>query len=143
MFIGEYYHNLDDKGRLALPVKFRVKFKGGLVITRGLDNCLFVYTRQDWQILAEKLSKLPINQAKTRAFARLLLAGEMDVAMDGQGRINVPDYLLNFGLLKKQVVITGLYNRLEIWDEKQWQEYKQRTEKDSGEIAEALGELGV
>jgi len=67
----------------------------------------------------------------------------MDVAMDGQGRINVPDYLLNFGLLKKQVVITGLYNRLEIWDEKQWQEYKQRTEKDSGEIAEALGELGV
>ncbi|PIZ98925.1 MAG: cell division/cell wall cluster transcriptional repressor MraZ [Candidatus Komeilibacteria bacterium CG_4_10_14_0_2_um_filter_37_10] len=143
MFIGEYYHNLDDKGRLALPVKFRVKFKGGLVITRGLDNCLFVYTRQDWQILAEKLSKLPINQAKTRAFARLLLAGAMDVAMDGQGRINVPDYLLNFGLLKKQVVITGLYNRLEIWDEKQWQEYKQRTEKDSGEIAEALGELGV
>jgi len=113
------------------------------VITRGLDNCLFVYTRQDWQILAEKLSKLPINQAKTRAFARLLLAGAMDVAMDGQGRINVPDYLLNFGLLKKQVVITGLYNRLEIWDEKQWQEYKQRTEKDSGEIAEALGELGV
>lgn len=143
MFIGEYYHTLDDKGRVALPIKFRAKFKNGLVITRGLDNCLFIYTKEDWQVLAEKLSKLPINQAKTRAFARLLLAGAMDVTMDGQGRINIPEYLLSFGLIKKQLVIAGLYNRLELWDQQQWQSYKRKTEKNSGEIAEALGELGV
>lgn len=143
MFIGEYYHNLDEKGRLAVPVKFRAKLAKGAVVTRGLDDCLFLYTKDEWQILAEKLAKLPISKANTRAFARLMLAGAMDVETDSQGRIILPDYLRKYAEMKKKVVIAGLYNRLEIWDEGKWDKYKQGTEKKSGDIAEALGELGV
>jgi len=143
MLIGEYYHTIDTKGRMALPAKFRQAFKTGAVITRGLDNCLFVYPKKDWDKLAEKLVKLPISQAKSRAFSRLMLAGAMDVRLDGQGRINLPDYLTEYAQINKKVVVTGLYNRLEIWDEAVWQAYKQKTEASSSEIAEALGEIGV
>ncbi|MFW0837705.1 MAG: division/cell wall cluster transcriptional repressor MraZ [Candidatus Komeilibacteria bacterium] len=143
MLIGEYSYNLDIKKRLALPAKFRTVFKQGAVITRGLDNCLFVYPRKDWEVLADKLIKLPISQAKNRAFARLMLAGAMDVSLDKQGRINVPEYLTRYAQLNKKVIVTGLYNRLEIWDETIWNKYKQNTEASSTEIAEALGELGV
>ncbi len=143
MFIGEYNHNLDDKGRVAVPVKFRSLLKGGAVVTKGLDNCLFLYTKNEWRELAVKLSKLPIGQANTRAFARLMLAGAMDVDFDNQGRIMLPEYLRKFAGLKKKLVIAGLYNRLEIWDEVAWEKYKQGTEKKSVDIAEALGELGV
>jgi MraZ protein len=143
MFIGEYNHNLDDKGRAAVPVKFRSLLKGGAVVTRGLDNCLFLYTKKEWQKLAIKLSQLPINKANTRAFARLMLAGAMDVDFDNQGRIMLPGYLRKFAGLKKKLVIAGLYDRLEIWDETAWNKYKQGTEEKSADIAEALGELGV
>lgn len=143
MLIGEFNHNLDEKGRIALPAKFRAAFKNGAVITRGLDNCLFVYPKKDWQKLADKLVKLPISQAKSRAFSRLMLAGAMDVRLDKQGRINVPDYLRKYANLKRRGVITGLYNRLELWDEKEWQNYKQKTEASSTDIAEALGEIGI
>ncbi|MFH1226221.1 MAG: division/cell wall cluster transcriptional repressor MraZ [bacterium] len=143
MFIGEYYHNLDEKGRLAVPVKFRQRLAKGAVVTRGLDNCLFLYTKDEWAILAEKLAKLPISKANTRAFARLMLAGAMDVEFDTQGRIVLPDYLRKYADIRKKVVIAGLYNRLEIWDEEIWSQYKKGTEKKSGDIAEALGELGV
>ncbi|MEK7203094.1 MAG: division/cell wall cluster transcriptional repressor MraZ [Patescibacteria group bacterium] len=142
MFIGEYNHNLDDKGRASVPVKFRSFLKGGVVVTRGLDNCLFLYTKKEWQKLAIKLSKLPINKSNTRAFARLMLAGAMDVDFDNQGRIMLPEYLRKFAGLKKKVVIAGLYDRLEIWDEIAWNKYKQGTEEKSADIAEALGELG-
>lgn len=143
MFIGEYNHNLDEKGRLAVPVKFRDKLKKGAVVTRGLDGCLFFYTIDEWKILAEKLSNLPISQSNTRAFARLMLAGAMDVQLDKQGRIVLPDYLRKYAKLTKKIVIGGLYNRLEIWDEEAWKKYKDKTEKESGDIAEKLGELGV
>ena len=143
MFIGEYSHNLDDKGRVAVPAKFRVMLKGGTVVTRGLDNCLFLYTRKEWQELAAKLAKLPISQANTRAFARLMLAGAMEVDFDNQGRIMLPEYLRKFAGLKKNLIIAGLYDRLEIWDEAAWNKYKKGTEKKSADIAEALGELGV
>lgn len=143
MFIGEYNHNIDEKGRLAVPVKFRKDLAQGLVITRGLDNCLFLYPKEEWGKLAERLSKLPIFQANTRAFARLMLAGAMDCDLDKQGRFIMPDYLRKYASLKKKVVLTGLYNRLEIWDEEKWTTYKTNTEKNSGDIAEALGELGV
>lgn len=143
MFIGEYNHNLDEKGRLAIPVKFREELKGGAVVTKGLDGCLFLYTIAEWKILADKLSHLPISQSNTRAFARLMLAGAMDVSLDKQGRIVIPDYLRKYVNLNKKVVINGLYNRLEIWDEDAWEEYKKRTEADSGEIAEQLGEIGI
>jgi MraZ protein len=143
MFIGEYQHALDDKGRLAVPVKFRADLKAGAVVTRGLDNCLFLYTKKAWSELATKLAKLPIAKANTRAFARLMLAGAMDVEIDGQGRMLVPDYLREYAGIKRQLVVAGLYDRLELWDQKKWQSYKKGTEKKSGDIAEALGELGV
>ncbi|MFA6553310.1 MAG: division/cell wall cluster transcriptional repressor MraZ [Patescibacteria group bacterium] len=143
MFIGEYQHSIDDKGRLAIPIKFRAELEKGAVVTRGLDNCLFLYTQTDWKQLADKLAKLPISKANTRAFARLMLAGAMDCEIDKQGRVILPDYLRKYAGVKKNVVVAGLYNRLEIWDEAAWEKYKIGTEKRGGDIAEALGELGV
>lgn len=143
MFIGEFSHNLDDKGRMAIPVKFRPELKKGAVVTRGLDSCLFVYTKSEWEKLASKLAALPISQANSRAFARLMLAGAMDVAIDGQGRVMLPEYLRQFAALKKNIVVAGLYNRLEIWDNEMWQKYKTQTEAESGIIAERMAELGV
>jgi len=143
MFIGEYSHNLDDKGRVAVPAKFRAMLKVGAVVTRGLDNCLFLYAKKEWQELAVKLSKLPIGPANTRAFSRSMLAGAMEVDFDNQGRIMLPEYLRKFAGLKKKLIIAGLYSRLEIWDESAWNKYKKGTEKKSTDIAEALGELGV
>jgi len=143
MFIGEYQHSLDSKGRLAIPAKFRILLKGGAVVTRGLDNCLFLYPKKEWGVLAAKLANLPISQAKARAFSRLMLAGAMDVEFDNQGRITLPAYLRKFAGLKRKSIIAGLYDRLEIWDETIWNKYKTGTEKQSSDIAEALGELGV
>lgn len=141
MFIGEYQHTIDEKGRLAIPVKFRKDLSKGAVITRGLDNCLFLYTIEEWKNLADKLSKLPIGQANTRAFSRLMLAGAMDVEPDKQGRIIIPDYLRKFGSISKKVILAGLYNRIEIWDEEEWEKFKAGAEKGSTEIAERLGEI--
>ncbi len=142
-FIGEYHYKLDEKSRLSIPPKFRLNLKKGVVVTRGIDNCLFLYSKDEWEKLALKLSQLPISKAKTRAFARLMLAGAMDVKLDVQGRIILPDYLKKYAKIKKNVVIAGLYNRLEIWDEKEWEEYKRQSEKESKDIAETLGEIGV
>ena len=143
MFIGEYHHSIDAKGRLAVPAKFRLALEHGAVVTRGLDTCLFLYAMEEWVKLAEKLAQLPISQANTRAFSRLMLAGAMDVQLDKQGRIILPDYLRVYAGMKKEVVVTGLYNRLELWDEDVWKEYKTRTEQESSEIAERMGSLGV
>lgn len=143
MFIGEYQHTIDEKGRLAVPIKFRTELAKGAVVTRGLDNCLFLYPQKDWETLANKLSQLPISKANTRAFARLMLAGAMDCEIDKQGRIILPDYLRKYAGMTKKVIVAGLYNRLELWDEEAWGKYKAGTEKRGGDIAEALGELGV
>ena len=143
MFIGEYSHSIDDKGRIAIPAKFRERLQRGAVITRGLDNCLFIYTFEEWEKLADKLSRLPVSQSHSRAFSRLMLAGAMDVELDKQGRVILPEYLRSYATLRKKAVITGLYNRLEIWDEAAWNKYKTETEKQSNDIAETLGELGV
>lgn len=143
MFIGEYSLTIDEKGRLSIPMKFRDELKGKAVVTRGLDNSLFLYSMSEWQKLAEKLSNLPISKANTRAFSRLMLAGAMDCEFDKNGRIILPDYLREFAKIEKRVVVAGLYNRLEIWSEDLWKKYKKSTEKDSTEIAEQLGEIGV
>lgn len=143
MFIGEYTHNLDDKGRLAIPKKFRESLRKGAVVTRGLDNCLFLYTKEEWLRLAEKLANLPFSQANSRAFARLMLAGAMDIKLDKQGRVILPEYLRNFAGLGKSTVVAGLYNRLELWDQQKWEKYKKKTEADSSDIAEKMYELGI
>jgi len=142
MFIGEYNHNLDQKGRLALPAKFRKQMRGA-IITRGLDKCLFVFNKDEWESLAAKLVALPMSQANSRAFVRLMLSGAMEAPLDSQGRILVPDYLRKYAGLNKQTIVTGLYNRLEIWDTKEWTKYKSKTEASSDDIAEKLGELGI
>ncbi len=126
-----------------MPAKFRQKLTGGAIITRGLDRCLFVFTNKDWEVLAQKLIALPLAQANSRAFTRLMLAGAVDVETDKQGRILIPDYLREYAGLKKQVVVAGLYNRIEIWDGEAWKQYKTKTESQSDEIAEKLSELGT
>ena len=142
MFIGEYSHSIDDKGRLSLPVKFRGKLASGCVVTRGLDHCLWVYPMEEWDKLAEELSKLPITSKNARSFARLMLAGAMDLNIDNAGRINLPKYLSDYAGIKSKVVVTGMYNRLEIWPEDGWKEFKKGMEDNSDEIAEKIEELG-
>ncbi|MDO8499612.1 MAG: division/cell wall cluster transcriptional repressor MraZ [bacterium] len=143
MFIGEYTHNLDEKGRLALPAKFRRDLFDGAVVTRGFDNCLFLYTKKEWQKFAKKLAALSFSQANSRAFSRLMLAGAMEIEIDKQGRAVLPEYLRQFAGLKKIAVIAGLYSRLEIWDEEKWKVYKSQTESESSAIAEKMAELGI
>jgi len=143
MFIGEYQHNLDGKGRLAIPKKFRGNLSKGAIITRGLDSCLFIFTAGEWNKLAKKLVALPLAQSNSRAFARLMLAGAMEAQVDSQGRILVPEYLRQYANLKKGIIIAGLYSRIEIWDETRWKQYKAKTESASDEIAERLSELGI
>lgn len=143
MFIGEYNHTVDEKGRLAIPVKFRSDFKSGAVVTKGLDNCLFIFTKKSWSELADKLSRLPISQSKSRAFARLMLAGAMDLDIDKQGRIVLPEYLRKYCQLGKKAVVAGVFNRLEIWNENLWNTYRKSIEKESTNIANELGDLGI
>lgn len=141
-FIGEYKHSLDEKGRVALPAKFRKRLKGA-IITRGLDRCLFVFNQDEWLILAKKLTALPLAQGNSRAFVRLMLAGAMEAPLDSQGRILIPEYLRKYADLKRIAIVAGLFNRIEIWDENNWEQYKAKTESASDEIAEKLGELGI
>lgn len=143
MLIGEYKHSLDAKKRLSIPSKFRKELGEGAVITRGLDNCLFVFPPGYWQQLAERLGNMPLVQQDSRSFARLLLSGAMEVDFDGLGRILIPEYLKKYAGLQKTAVVAGLYNRLEIWDEQKWEQYKSNLEKNSDSIAEKLSELGI
>lgn len=143
MFIGEYEHSVDVKGRMAVPAKFRAKLASGAVVTRGLDKCLFLYAKEEWEKLAEKLSNLPLSKSNARAFARLMLAGAMEVEIDKQGRINLPKYLTKYASVSSKAIVAGLYNRLEIWNPNDWEGYKEKAEEGSAEIVEELGELGV
>ena len=143
MFIGEYSHTLDAKKRLAIPAKVRKELGEAAILTRGLDNCLFLYPMAEWQKIMEKLSQLPVGQGNTRSFSRLMLAGAAEVEMDSLGRILVPDYLKDYAGIAARVTIAGVYNRLEIWDSERWQNYKADAEKNTDMIAEKLGELGL
>ncbi|MDD2696638.1 MAG: division/cell wall cluster transcriptional repressor MraZ [Candidatus Pacebacteria bacterium] len=143
MFTGEYTYSIDEKKRLAVPVKFRQLLGRKAIITRGLDQCLFLYPAKEWLKLAQKISKLPLAQADARSFARLMLGGAMEVSFDNLGRILIPDYLKDYASLKKRVIFVGLFDRIEIWDEKEFQNYKKKTELAAGDIAERIKELGV
>ncbi|HEY4510207.1 MAG TPA: division/cell wall cluster transcriptional repressor MraZ [Candidatus Paceibacterota bacterium] len=143
MFIGEYKHTLDPKKRLSVPSKFRKALGEKVVITRGLDACLFLYTWSEWEKVAEKLSTLPTGQTETRDFVRLMLSGAHDVELDSLGRVLIPDHLKEFAGLKEKVVIAGLYRRIEIWDESRWSSYKERVEKETDRLAEKLGNIGA
>ncbi len=143
MLIGEYHYNLDAKGRLAIPAKLRHNLGENAIVTRGLDSCLFVYPRKEWDILIERLNSLPLTQSDSRAFSRFMLAGAIEADIDQQGRILIPDHLRKFASLNKKVVIAGVNNRLEIWDENLWNEYRLKTERDVNEIAEKLIDFGI
>jgi len=143
MFIGEYQHSVDPKKRLALPSKFRKELGGKVVVTRGLDKCLFVYPAKVWKELAEKLGTLPMGESATRSFVRLMLAGAIESDVDSQGRILLPEYLKEYAGLDRAVTVAGLFNRLEIWDEEKWRNYKAKAEENTDDIAEQLGKLGI
>ncbi|HEC33010.1 MAG TPA: division/cell wall cluster transcriptional repressor MraZ [Candidatus Kaiserbacteria bacterium] len=143
MLIGEYTHNLDTKKRLSLPKKFRAELGKKVVVTRGLDNCLFMYPMPAWKETAKRLQNLSFAQADTRGFNRFILSGAVEVDIDSVGRILVPEYLKNFAGLKTKVVLAGVQDRVEIWNEKAWTEYKSRIEKQADAMAEKLGEIGV
>ncbi|MBU1092263.1 division/cell wall cluster transcriptional repressor MraZ [Patescibacteria group bacterium] len=138
MFIGEYAHTIDEKNRLAVPIKFRKELDKGAIVTKGLEGCLFLYTLTEWQKLADKITQMPISQKAPRAFSRFILGGAMDVEIDKQGRIILPKYLIDFAKIKRNVIVAGLSNRLEIWDARAWEVYKKATEKDSEALAEQL-----
>lgn len=143
MLIGEYRHILDDKKRVALPASFRKELGKQVVVTRGLDNCLFVYSLAEWHKVADKLSGLSMGQADTRGFNRFMLAGAVSVEVDALGRILIPDFLKEFAGLRDRLVIVGVQVRLEIWNEKRWKEYTAKIEQQADILAEKLGEVGV
>ena len=143
MLIGQYSHTLDPKKRLSLPSRFRKELGRRVVITNGLDNCLFLYPLKEWQKVAEKLAGLPIGAADTRGFNRFMLSGASEAEIDSAGRILIPEFLKEFAGLKEHVVLAGVHTRVEIWDKKAWNEYKGRVEKDADVLAEKLGEVGA
>ncbi len=143
MLIGEYNHTLDPKKRLSMPSKWRKELGKKLVLTRGLDNCLFVYPLREWQKITEKIGQLPLGQADTRSFNRFFLSGAVEVEVDSVGRILVPDFLKEFAKLDAKVVLAGIHDRVEIWDEKKWTEYKHKIEAQADQLAEKLGDIGV
>lgn len=143
MLLGEYVHLLDSKKRLSLPSKFRKELGRKVVVTRGLDNCLFLYSLPEWEKISGKLGELSFTQADTRGFNRFMLSGAVETEVDKAGRILIPDFLRDFAGLKTKVVVAGIHSRVEIWDERMWREYKRRIEKQADQMAEKLGEVGI
>ena len=143
MFIGEYEHTLDEKKRVSLPKAFRAALGKKMVMTRGLDNCLFVYSKESWEKVAAKLDQLSFAQADTRGFNRFILSGAAEVSPDGAGRILIPEHQKEFAGLKKTVVFAGVSDRVEIWDSALWKSYKAKIEHQADAMAEKLGEIGA
>ena len=143
MLIGEYLHTLDSKKRLSLPAKFRKVVGKKVVVTRGLDACLFMFPLSTWKVIAEKLQSLPFGQSDTRGMSRFLLSGAVETEVDSAGRILIPEYLKEFADLKSRVVLAGVQDRVEIWNEKTWDEYKRHIEKGADQMAQTLGEMGI
>lgn len=138
MFVGEYRHNMDAKGRLAIPFRMRSELERGAVVTRGVDTCLTIYTREEWDKLAEKIAALPMSDPKARRFSRFFLAGAAEVEFDKQGRILLPAYLREYAGITNATVVAGVYNRIELWSESQWN-------KQSAEVmpSDDLGGLAI
>lgn len=143
LLIGEYEHTLDEKKRVSLPKTFRAALGKRVVMTRGLDNCLFVYAPSAWTKVAERLQSLSIVNEDTRGFNRFMLSGAAEVDVDGAGRILIPDHQKEFAQLKKNVVFTGVSDHVEVWDALRWKSYKSRIEKNADKMAKKLGEIGA
>jgi MraZ protein len=143
MLIGQYEHTIDIKKRLALPSKFRGELGDKVIITKGIESCLVVYTEKEFKIMSDKISNLTLTQSEARSFTRTMLASAMEVSFDKLGRILVPEYLKKYANLNKNVVICGLSNRLEIWDTESWNAWTKEAEKGVSDIVSKLGGLGI
>ncbi|MBO0959214.1 division/cell wall cluster transcriptional repressor MraZ [Neobacillus sp. MM2021_6] len=138
MFMGEYHHSIDIKGRMIVPSKFRDELGDIFIITRGLDQCLFGYPVSEWELIEEKLKGLPLTKKDARAFTRFFFSGATESELDKQGRINIPAPLLQYAKLEKECVILGVSNRIEIWSKQIWEDYFTQSEESFAEIAENM-----
>ena len=138
MFMGEYHHSIDNKGRMIVPSKFREELGEMFIITRGLDQCLFGYPLSEWTVIEEKLKGLPLTKKDARAFTRFFFSGATESELDKQGRINIPAPLLQYAKLEKECVVLGVSNRIEIWSKQIWEDYFSESEESFAEIAENM-----
>lgn len=143
MFMGEYQHNVDSKGRIILPAKFRELLGEMFVATKGLDRCLFIYPQEEWTILEEKLKKLPLAKQEARAFVRFFFSGAAELEFDKQGRVLLPNNLRDYAGLEKDIVVVGVSSRIEIWDKQAWLDYNNEIGPTVTQIAENLVDLGI
>ncbi|MFZ2038825.1 MAG: division/cell wall cluster transcriptional repressor MraZ [Minisyncoccia bacterium] len=143
MLIGEYTHIIDDKKRVSLPVKFRKELGKKIVVTPGLDGCLFIFTLKQWEKISEKLSGSSMLQADNRSFNRFMFGGAVEIDVDTIGRILLPEFLTGRANLKDKVAIIGVQDRIEVWNETSWSEYKKVVEKQADSLAEKLGSVGI
>ncbi|NMM61426.1 division/cell wall cluster transcriptional repressor MraZ [Clostridium sp. P21] len=142
MFIGEYEHALDNKNRIIIPSKFREELGSKFILTKGLDGCLYAYPSDEWRMLESKLRKLPLTSKNARAFVRFFFSGANEMELDKQGRTLIPQSLLEYGEIKKEIVSIGVSNRLEIWSKERWIQYNS-SNIDFNQIAEQMSELGI
>ena len=138
MFMGEYHHSIDEKGRLIIPSKFRTELGDKFIVTRGIENCLFAYPEQEWNKIVEKLNQLPFTKKDARNFTRFFLSGATVVEFDKQGRININSPLIAYANLEKECVVVGVGERLEIWSEKAWDNFFDTNQDNMSDIAENL-----
>ena len=143
MLLGEYRHNVDTKGRVSLPSKFRTDLGQYYVITKGLDDCLFVYSKKEWETFENKLKQLPLTSEDARTFTRFFFGGASEWEVDKQGRINIPQVLREYANIKKDVVIVGVSTRVEIWDSEKWDNYTSSDSLDVTKIASQMSNLGI
>lgn len=142
MFIGEYRHSLDDKSRVIVPAKYREELGTSFILTKGLDGCLFIYTSSEWTQFEQKLRALPLTNVNARKFVRFFLAGAMECTMDKQGRILIPNNLVIYAEIEKDIIFIGMSNRIEVWSSKKWEEYNEE-EFDANILAAQMKELGI
>lgn len=143
MFMGEYQHSLDEKGRLIVPAKFREDLGEKFIITRGLDNCLFVYPLPQWKILEDKIKELPTSQADTRAFVRMFFSGAVEAEVDKQGRIVIPQHLREHSKIDRDVYVIGVSTKVEVWAKDTWENYSNRAQESYEGIAETIINIGI
>jgi MraZ protein len=143
MLIGQYEHTVDDKKRLSVPSKWRKVFGKTIVATRGLDTCLFIYTKKEWEIIAAKLASGSLGSKDSRDLNRFFLSGAVEIDIDSAGRILIPEYLKDFANIKEKVIFAGLYSRVEIWNEKEWEKKQKEVSSKADEVASKLQEIGM
>jgi MraZ protein len=143
MFLGEFSHTIDDKGRLTIPAKFRDELESGVVITRGLDGCLWAFGRSEWEVMAEKIAKLATTKEAARNFARFMFSSAFDSIPDRQGRILLPQNLRDYAGIQNETIVIGVMNKLEIWNPAKWTDVVTTVEQDTEAIVAQLQDLGI